>query len=76
VQPPRPEDWNEQMYRMRVSAQLVADSDRNVGNVLIDAEWKAWMIDFTRAFRRSKTVLTPVDLTKWDRGLVQKIRAP
>ncbi len=74
VQAPRPEEWNQQMYRMRVFAQLVADSDRNVGNVLIDAEWKAWMIDFTRAFRRSKTVLASADLTKCDRGLLEKIR--
>jgi hypothetical protein len=74
VQPPRPEEWNQQMYRMRVFAQLVADSDRNVGNLLIDAEWKAWMIDFTRAFRRSKTVLAPADLAKCDRELLQKLR--
>ncbi len=75
VQPPRPEEWNQQMYRMRVFAQLVADSDRNLGNVLIDAEWKAWMIDFTRAFRRSKAILAPADLTKCDRGLLEKLRA-
>ncbi|MEO7891068.1 MAG: hypothetical protein ABIW19_13790 [Vicinamibacterales bacterium] len=75
VQPPRPAEWNQQMYRMRVFAQLVADSDRNLGNVLIDAEWKAWMIDFTRSFRRSKTILAPGDLTKCDRGLLAKIRA-
>jgi hypothetical protein len=74
IQPPRPEEWNQQMYRMRVFAQLVADSDRNLGNLLIDAEWKAWMIDFTRAFRRSKTVLAPGDLTKCDRSLLQKLR--
>jgi hypothetical protein len=74
VQPPRPGEWNQQMYRMRVFAQLVADSDRNLGNVLIDADWKAWMIDFTRAFRRSRTVLAPANLTKCDRSLLQKIR--
>jgi hypothetical protein len=59
---------------MRVFAQLVADTDRNLGNLLIDAEWKAWMIDVTRAFRRSKTVLAPADLTKCDRELLQKLR--
>jgi len=74
LQPPRPDEWNQQVYRMRVFAQLVADTDRNLGNLLIDAEWKAWMIDFTRAFRRSKTVLAPADLTKCDRELLQKLR--
>jgi hypothetical protein len=74
MQPPRLEEWNQQVYRMRVFAQLVADTDRNLGNLLIDAEWKVWMIDFTRAFRRSKTVLAPADLTKCDRELLQKLR--
>ncbi len=74
VEPPHPQEWNLQMYRMLVFAQLVADSDRNLGNVLIDAQWKAWMIDFTRAFRRNRTVLAPAELTKCDRGLLEKIR--
>jgi hypothetical protein len=74
MQPPRPDEWNQQVYRMRVFAQLVADTDRNLGNLLIDAEWKAWMIDFTRAFRKGKTVLAPADLTKCDREVLQKLR--
>jgi hypothetical protein len=74
MHPPRPDEWNQQVYRMRVFAQLVADTDRNLGNLLIDAEWKAWMIDFTRAFRKSKTVLAPADLTKCDREVLQKLR--
>jgi hypothetical protein len=71
---PNPEPWNQQMYRMRVFSQLVADTDRNVGNILIGTDWKLWMIDFTRAFRRHKTVLAPGDLTHCDRGLLEKLR--
>jgi hypothetical protein len=72
---PNPAAWNEQMYRMRVFMQLVADTDRNVGNILIDADWKLWMIDFTRAFRRNKSVLSDKDLKKCDRELLAKLRA-
>jgi hypothetical protein len=72
---PNPAAWNEQMYRMRVFMQLVADTDRNVGNLLIDADWKLWMIDFTRAFRRTKSVLSDKDLKKCDRELLAKLRA-
>ena len=50
-QPPNPMLWNNQMYKMRVFAALVGDTDRNLGNVLITNDWKLWMIDFTRAFR-------------------------
>ena len=74
VQVPNPASWNEQMYRMRVFSQLVADTDRNVGNILIDADWNLWMIDFTRAFRRTRTVLAPADLKKCDRRLLEKLR--
>jgi hypothetical protein len=75
VQVPNPAAWNEQMYRMRVFMQLVADTDRNVGNILIDADWKLWMIDFTRAFCRTRSVLSDKDLKKCDRELLAKLRA-
>jgi len=75
VQVPNPAAWNEQMYRMRVFMQLVADTDRNMGNILIDADWKVWMIDFTRAFRRNKSLLSDKDLKKCDRELLARLRA-
>jgi hypothetical protein len=75
IQVPNPTNWNEQMHRMRVFTQLVADTDRNVGNILIDADWNLWMIDFTRAFRRTRTLLKPGDLRKCDRQLLEKLRA-
>ena len=74
-QPPDRESWNRQMYRMRVFTQLVADTDRNVGNVLIRRDWKLWMIDFTRAFRRMTTLMAPGDLTRCDRALLERLRA-
>jgi hypothetical protein len=75
VQVPNPAAWNEQMDRMRVFMQLVADTDRNVGNILIDADWKVWLIDFTRAFRRNKSLLSDKDLKKCDRELLARLRA-
>ena len=75
VQPPDPADWNHQMYRMRVFTQLVADTDRNTGNVLITSEWKLWMIDFTRAFRHTHTLIAPKDVTRCDRALLDRLKA-
>lgn len=74
IKPPNPDAWNDQMYRMRVFTQLVADEDRNVGNVLIDKDWKLWMIDFTRAFRRTKDLLAPNDIQRCDRKLLERLR--
>lgn len=71
---PDTEAWNQQMHRMRVFGQLVYDTDRNVGNVLIDKHWRLWMIDFTRAFRLWARIDRPQDLTRCDRQLLERLR--
>ena len=43
--------YTQQYYRMLVFAELVYDTDRNLGNILYSSDWKLWMIDFSRAFR-------------------------
>jgi len=73
TEPPDSTDWNNQMYRMRVFAALVRDTDRNLGNVLITPEWKIMMIDFTRAFRLQNKLPNTKDLPKCDRTLLTKI---
>jgi hypothetical protein len=74
VIPPDLEAWNRQMYKMRVFAQLVYDTDRNLGNVLISEDWHLWMIDFSRAFRLYTTLENPKNLVKCDRQLLQRLR--
>lgn len=71
---PDREDWDREMSRVRVFTQLLADTDRNPGNLLIDADWKIWMIDFTRAFRHTRTLSAATDLQKCDRQLLAKLR--
>jgi hypothetical protein len=73
IQPPNPTEWNNQMYRMRLFAALVRDTDRNLGNVLITPEWKVIMIDFTRAFRLHNELSYSKDLPKIDRLLLPKL---
>ncbi len=72
--PPNPGAWNQQMYKMRVFAALVGDTDRNLGNVLITNDWKLWMIDFTRAFRLWDELKYPADLHQIDRTLLARLR--
>jgi hypothetical protein len=73
IQPPNSNDWNNQMYRMRVFASLTRDTDRNLGNVLITPQWKVMMIDFTRAFRLQPTLASEKDLAKCDRSVLAKL---
>ncbi len=74
IHPPDPEAWNNQMYRKRVFAELVYDKDPNLTNVLIDENWKLYMIDFTRAFRLREDLAHPKDLVRCDRQLLAKLR--
>ncbi len=75
IQPPDPDAWDKQMYKIRVFDQLVYDDDPNLTNVVISADWKIWRIDFTRAFRLSKDLRDPKDLIRCDRQLFVKLKA-
>ncbi len=74
IKPPDSDAWNKQMYKMRVFSQLVYDTDRNLQNVLISADWHLWMIDFSRAFRWYTDLENPKNLVKCSRQLLEKLR--
>ncbi len=75
-QAPNPATWSQQQHKMRVFAALVGDTDRNAGNILIgQADWKLWMIDFTRAFRLAAELKTPGSLSQIDRTVLARLRA-
>jgi hypothetical protein len=61
------------MYKMRVFAELVYDTDRNLGNALVSPEWHLWMSDFSRAFRLHHDLRDPKNLVKCDRQLLQNL---
>ncbi|MFQ5790225.1 MAG: hypothetical protein ACE5JI_07065 [Acidobacteriota bacterium] len=66
--------WNKQIFKVRVFAELICDTDRNRGNLLITEDWNLWMIDFTRAFRRWHKLEAPPGLKKCDRRLFEKLK--
>jgi hypothetical protein len=75
VSAPDVQSWNEQMYIVRLFDQLIYNVDRNVGNLLIDKQWRVWMIDHSRAFRLMDMPKAPGNLSKCDRRVVEKLRA-
>ncbi len=75
IEPPDLDGWNRQMSRVRVFNQLTYNTDPNLGNVLIDKNWKIWIIDYTRAFRIHGHLLKPEGLTVIDRKLLDTMRA-
>jgi hypothetical protein len=72
---PDPLAWNEQMWHIRLFDQLIQNVDRNLGNLLIDKSWTVWMIDHSRAFRLSNKVSSPKNLTRVERGALERLRA-
>jgi hypothetical protein len=74
MEPPDLKSWNQQMYVCRVFDQLIYNTDRNLGNLVITKDWKIWMIDHTRAFRRMKDLQNPKNLVQCDRRLLAMLR--
>lgn len=75
AQSPDPLAWNEQMWHVRLFDQLIQNVDRNLGNLIIDKQWGVWMIDHSRAFRLSRQVTSPKNLTKVERGALERLKA-
>jgi len=71
---PSTADWNQQMWTTRLFDQLIANVDRNLGNLLIDKDWNIWMIDHSRAFRLNTALRSPDNLSRVDRSLLDRLR--
>jgi hypothetical protein len=63
-----------QIHIMRVVDALIANTDRNAGNLLWTTDGEMWLIDHTRAFRLDKKLKNPKLLERCERGLLEKMR--
>jgi hypothetical protein len=66
--------WNEEYAVVNVFDQLIYNVDRNRTNLLIDKQWRIWMIDHSRAFRLQKTLKDEKLLTQVDRQMLAKMK--
>jgi hypothetical protein len=73
-EPPNLAYWNQQQQIMRLFNNLVANRDPNLGNSLIDQNWRLWFIDCTRCFGSNADLLTPQGITNCDRGVWQALQ--
>ena len=69
LRPPDKNEWWQQKGVMWVLDALIANTDRNQGNLLIDDEWNLWFIDHTRAFRETSVLFGVDELNLCERGL-------
>jgi len=71
IPPPDPQDWNDQMFVIRLFMQLTWDTDyNNISNLLIDADWHIWKIDSSRAFRTDPELRREGTLTRFSRRIL------
>ena len=74
IPPPTSQEWVNQLNVVRVFDQLIYNTDRNQGNLVISPEWRVYMIDHTRAFRTSPTLLKKEALGRCDYNLLQRMK--
>ena len=67
--------WSEQWARMRFFDALIANPDRNAGNVLVCDEWQIVLIDHSRALSLERRRAAPSELpNRFDRRLLDGAR--
>jgi len=71
---PRPIVWAKQVCRQRAFDNLIANIDRNAGNLLVDDDWNLVLIDHSRAFA-SSTMPFMKQMTRIDREFYERLKA-
>lgn len=74
IQGPEPH-WSRQVSRMKLFDQLIANIDRNQGNLLYDTDWHLFLIDHSRAFTTRSSLDGMAAPAAIDRELWQRIEA-
>lgn len=69
LRPPNRALWWKQKSIMWVFDALIANTDRNQGNLLIDENWNLWLIDHTRAFRETSVLFDVQHLKMCEKNL-------
>jgi hypothetical protein len=75
IEPPDRPAWSRQMQMMRLFDELIANTDRNVGNMIYTSDWRLWPIDHTRAFRKQTTLRNAGYVTRCDRSVFERLKA-
>lgn len=74
TEPPDVEIWNQQMQMVRMFDELIANVDRNLGNLVITRDWRLWPIDHTRAFRTNHQLKKADNVTRADRAVIERMK--
>jgi len=65
--------WNQQVAKLRLWDNLIYNTDRNMGNLLITEDWTIRLIDHSRTFRPFDQLKDTNSLTIFSRSLLAKL---
>ena len=74
TEPADPQGFEQQIEVMYIFDNLIANTDRNPGNLLIDPSGKVWFIDHTRSFAGQRELKYPDRITGCDRDLWHRLQ--
>ena len=75
LQPPDDQEWKKQVQMMNVFDALIYNVDRNRGNIIITPDWRLWMIDHSRTFRRNTDLQSQSPINQCERQFYAKLKA-
>ena len=66
--------YSRQRAMMHVFDELIANVDRNMGNIVYLKDWRLVLIDHTRSFRKYSTLRVPAQITRCDRLVYEAMK--
>jgi hypothetical protein len=72
--PPDPLAWVRQTWDQDLFDALIFNIDRNSSNVIVDQDYRLWLIDHTRAFQPVPELLDPERITRVNRLMWTRLR--
>ena len=74
LEAPDPHRWNHQIYGVQLLHQLTFDTDYgNLSNLLIDPDFRVYVIDFSRAFRTQGALMSEKNLVRFSRTVIDRL---
>jgi hypothetical protein len=73
LSPPNRIAWDQQVAKLRLWDNLIYNTDRNMGNLLITEDWKIRLIDHSRTFRPFDQLKDPNAPAIFSRALLAKL---
>jgi hypothetical protein len=74
LEPPDVNQWNRQIFQLRLFDNLIYNIDRNLGNLLITSDWKIHMIDHSRSFKSLDILKAPKDLQLFSKSTMESLQ--